>query len=320
MALAGLGSEVVLSDQRSPESSAGPRGRAAQRRALSCAKTRWRREWPQPDLVIKSPGVPAEAAPVQRRASAGCRCGASWSWRTRCCRTPSTPSPAPTARPRPPRSWATCSPRAGRPARVLGNIGVAVTSVAGEIDPDEELVVEVSSFQLEDTVRLPAGGGRVPQPHARPSGPARHHGALSGVQGQPVRQPARGGCGRAQSGRPGGGGAGGGVGGAGRRPARGVLLAWPDPQAGGPGGELACRTPGWSRGRLVTSRASRCCRWTTSGCRACTTWRTAWPRARRRWPGASSREAVAEGLRTFTRGASPAREGRNGRRRDVCQR
>jgi len=39
---------------------------------------------------------------------------------------------------------------AGRPARVLGNIGVAVTSVAGDIDSDEELVVEVSSFQLED--------------------------------------------------------------------------------------------------------------------------------------------------------------------------
>ncbi len=39
---------------------------------------------------------------------------------------------------------------AGRPARVLGNIGVAVTSVAGAIGPDEELVVEVSSFQLED--------------------------------------------------------------------------------------------------------------------------------------------------------------------------
>jgi len=39
---------------------------------------------------------------------------------------------------------------AGRPARVLGNIGVAVTSVAGDIRPHEELVVEVSSFQLED--------------------------------------------------------------------------------------------------------------------------------------------------------------------------
>ncbi|MBC7293516.1 MAG: hypothetical protein H5T84_05365, partial [Thermoleophilia bacterium] len=39
---------------------------------------------------------------------------------------------------------------AGRPARVLGNIGVAACSAVGNVDPDEELVVEVSSFQLED--------------------------------------------------------------------------------------------------------------------------------------------------------------------------
>jgi UDP-N-acetylmuramoylalanine--D-glutamate ligase len=39
---------------------------------------------------------------------------------------------------------------AGRPARVLGNIGVAVTSVVEDVRPDEEVVVEVSSFQLED--------------------------------------------------------------------------------------------------------------------------------------------------------------------------
>ena len=41
---------------------------------------------------------------------------------------------------------------AGRPARVLGNIGVAVTSAAGGVRDDEEMVVEVSSFQLEDVV------------------------------------------------------------------------------------------------------------------------------------------------------------------------
>jgi UDP-N-acetylmuramoylalanine--D-glutamate ligase len=33
---------------------------------------------------------------------------------------------------------------------VLGNIGVAVTSAAGLVEPGDELVVEVSSFQLED--------------------------------------------------------------------------------------------------------------------------------------------------------------------------
>lgn len=40
--------------------------------------------------------------------------------------------------------------QACRPARVLGNIGTAVTSVGDELSGDEELVVEVSSFQLED--------------------------------------------------------------------------------------------------------------------------------------------------------------------------
>lgn len=39
---------------------------------------------------------------------------------------------------------------AGRPAHVVGNIGMAVSSVVGSVAPDEELVVEVSSFQLED--------------------------------------------------------------------------------------------------------------------------------------------------------------------------
>ena len=39
---------------------------------------------------------------------------------------------------------------AGRPARVLGNIGTAVSSVVGTLRGDEELVVELSSFQLED--------------------------------------------------------------------------------------------------------------------------------------------------------------------------
>jgi len=39
---------------------------------------------------------------------------------------------------------------AGRPVRVLGNIGEPVVSAVGRVSPDEELVVELSSFQLED--------------------------------------------------------------------------------------------------------------------------------------------------------------------------
>jgi len=38
----------------------------------------------------------------------------------------------------------------GRSVRLVGNIGQAVTSLGPDLDPAEELVVEVSSFQLED--------------------------------------------------------------------------------------------------------------------------------------------------------------------------
>ncbi|HZJ03372.1 MAG TPA: UDP-N-acetylmuramoyl-L-alanine--D-glutamate ligase, partial [Thermoleophilia bacterium] len=40
--------------------------------------------------------------------------------------------------------------RDGRSMRLVGNIGQAVTSLGANLDPAEELVVEVSSFQLED--------------------------------------------------------------------------------------------------------------------------------------------------------------------------
>jgi UDP-N-acetylmuramoylalanine--D-glutamate ligase len=48
---------------------------------------------------------------------------------------------------------------AGRPAHVAGNIGAAVTALPEGLDPQDELVVEVSSFQLEDVAEFrPATG------------------------------------------------------------------------------------------------------------------------------------------------------------------
>lgn len=41
---------------------------------------------------------------------------------------------------------------AGRPCRVAGNVGTALASLVGEVDEDEVLVVELSSFQLEDSI------------------------------------------------------------------------------------------------------------------------------------------------------------------------
>lgn len=48
---------------------------------------------------------------------------------------------------------------AGHPVQVLGNIGEPVMSVVGRVDSEEELVVELSSFQLEDVHEFrPAAG------------------------------------------------------------------------------------------------------------------------------------------------------------------
>ncbi len=41
---------------------------------------------------------------------------------------------------------------AGRPCRVAGNVGIALSSLVGEVDEDELLLVELSSFQLDDCI------------------------------------------------------------------------------------------------------------------------------------------------------------------------
>jgi UDP-N-acetylmuramoylalanine--D-glutamate ligase len=107
--------------------------------------------WPEPDLVIKSPGVPAESAAVLRAYEAGVPV---WSELELAFALLPNPFDAITGTNGKTTTTALLGhlfETAGRPVRVLGNIGVAVTSVAGDSAPDEELVVEVSSFQLEDT-------------------------------------------------------------------------------------------------------------------------------------------------------------------------
>jgi UDP-N-acetylmuramoylalanine--D-glutamate ligase len=106
--------------------------------------------WPQPDLVIKSPGVPAEAAPVVLAGKHGVPV---WSELELAFVLLANPFDAITGTNGKTTTTALLGHLfaiAGRPAHVLGNIGVAVTSVAGSIGAEEEVVVEVSSFQLED--------------------------------------------------------------------------------------------------------------------------------------------------------------------------
>ena len=106
--------------------------------------------WPPVDLVIKSPGVPAESAVVSAATEKGI---AVWSEVELAYALLLNPFDAITGTNGKTTTTALLGhlfATAGRPARVLGNIGTAVTSVAGALGPEEELVVEVSSFQLED--------------------------------------------------------------------------------------------------------------------------------------------------------------------------
>jgi UDP-N-acetylmuramoylalanine--D-glutamate ligase len=149
IALAGLGRQVLLSDRRAaadlPALQAVLDAGAAYV-SEDCLAT----EWPQPDLVIKSPGVPAEAAPVVLAQKWGVPV---WSELELAYVLFANPFSAITGTNGKTTTTALLGhlfTTAGRPVRVLGNIGVAVTSVAGAVAPDDELVVEVSSFQLED--------------------------------------------------------------------------------------------------------------------------------------------------------------------------
>jgi len=111
------------------------------------------------DLVIKSPGVPGEAPIVS---AARRRQVPVWSEVELAYAVFANPFTAVTGTNGKTTTTALIGHMfevAGRPARVLGNIGTAVTTVVADLDPGEELVVELSSFQLEDVDAFrPAAG------------------------------------------------------------------------------------------------------------------------------------------------------------------
>jgi UDP-N-acetylmuramoylalanine--D-glutamate ligase len=148
-ALARLGLEVTLSDHRGPES-LPELGAALSVGVRFVPEDTLEESWPLPDLVVKSPGVHAEAKPVLMARE---RSVPVWSELELAYALFSNPFDAITGTNGKTTTTALLGhlfATAGRPARVLGNIGVAVTSVAAEVGADEELIVEVSSFQLED--------------------------------------------------------------------------------------------------------------------------------------------------------------------------
>jgi UDP-N-acetylmuramoylalanine--D-glutamate ligase len=157
-ALAKLGLAVIISDRKDPADLQGL-GTVQDLGVSFVSQDALVGEWPPVDLVIKSPGVPAEARPVGIARERGIPV---WSEIELAYALFPNPFDAVTGTNGKTTTTALLGhlfSTAGRPARILGNIGTAVTSVAGNIAPDEELVVEVSSFQLEDVHAFrPAAG------------------------------------------------------------------------------------------------------------------------------------------------------------------
>lgn len=149
LALAGSGREVLLSDRRPADELPGVAA-ALDGGARLISEASLASEWPQPDLIIKSPGIPAEAPPVVLARQRGVPV---WSELELAYVLFANPIDAITGTNGKTTTTALLGhlfTTAGRQAKVLGNIGVAVTSAAGMVHPEDELVVEVSSFQLED--------------------------------------------------------------------------------------------------------------------------------------------------------------------------
>ncbi len=232
-----LSLDVHLSDRKDPASLPGLQ-------EVQAAGVRFLGErdlvsgWPDPDLVVKSPGVPEEAEPVVAARRRGVPV---WSEVELAYSLLPNPFDAITGTNGKTTTTALLGhlfATAGRAARILGNIGVPVTSAIGHAGPDEELVVEVSSFQLEDVHTFrPAVGVFL---NLTPDHLDRH-GSMErylACKAHALREPASRGCRGAQSQRSGGRGAWNRGGGSCRLSRRVVLLG----EGSGPGGRSHGRT------------------------------------------------------------------------------
>ncbi len=110
-------------------------------------------------LVIKSPGVPAEAPIVAAARAAGIPVWSEVELAYTVLAAPFTAVTGTNGKTTTTALLGHLFETAGRPVRVLGNIGTAVTAAARDLSKGEELVVELSSFQLEDVHEFrPAAG------------------------------------------------------------------------------------------------------------------------------------------------------------------
>jgi UDP-N-acetylmuramoylalanine--D-glutamate ligase len=150
-ALLAQGLQVTLSDSRSLEEleRVGElQGLAGRARVLAGPQAKDQLQGV--DLVVKSPGVPGEIPLVQAARALGLPVWSEIELAYRLLRNPFTAITGTNGKTTTTALIGHLFATAGRAAHVAGNIGTAAASLVGRTGPEDEVVVEVSSFQLED--------------------------------------------------------------------------------------------------------------------------------------------------------------------------
>jgi UDP-N-acetylmuramoylalanine--D-glutamate ligase len=106
------------------------------------------------DLVVKSPGVPGEAAPIAAARDAGVPVWSEIELASRAMENPLLAITGTNGKTTTTELTAHLLRVGGVEARACGNQGTPVSGLADEVGADEWLVVEASSFQLEDIERF----------------------------------------------------------------------------------------------------------------------------------------------------------------------
>ena len=110
----------------------------------------WVEPVPGVDLVVKSPGVPGDVAPVAAARAAGVSVISEVELAARNLANPIVGVTGTNGKTTTTELTAHLLAAAGIPARACGNQGTPLSGLVGEVDPVTWLVVEASSFQLED--------------------------------------------------------------------------------------------------------------------------------------------------------------------------
>jgi UDP-N-acetylmuramoylalanine--D-glutamate ligase len=101
--------------------------------------------------VVKSPGVPQEAPVIQAARARGIRVTGELELAWRLLPNPFVAVTGTNGKTTTTELLGEIWRAAGEPVAVAGNVGTALSSLAGEVDPAATIVCECSSFQLEDT-------------------------------------------------------------------------------------------------------------------------------------------------------------------------